>query len=181
MEFANNKVKILAGVLVLVIGFGVYGTRTIQIPAPSIKVPNSCLNTPVLAAIKSTIPGASFIPTKWAPAPNTELADILNNGGIACSYGLQSAEVGVTIKWLADEKNYYESWSESWLKDGYAKVDLSSFGIANAYFLGKPQSKTQEINIWSLNFKSNGIWVSINRSSGGSYTAANNLIKALIK
>ena len=149
-------------------------------PSKSILIPNSCRESKALSAVQSEIPGGDFIDTKWTPAPNTELADVLNNGGIACSFGISSAEIGATIKWVKDDKKNFEKWVPSWLTDGYQKVDLTSHGLSNGYFLQKAQSATQEFNVWILNFKAGGVWVSIGRTSGTSISDGAKLIEAVI-
>jgi hypothetical protein len=148
--------------------------------AVSINIPISCPDSKVLAAVSSEINGAEFIDTKWTPAPETELADFLSNGGIACSFGISNAEIGATVRWVKDDKNNFEKWIPSWVKDGYEKVNLSEFGITEGYFLQKAQSDTQEFNIWILNFKTGGVWVSIGRTSGSSINDGKKLIDAVI-
>lgn len=150
-------------------------------PSVSISIPNSCATSKVLEAIQDEIPGSAFIDTKWTPAPDTELFDFLNNGGIACSYGLASAEIGATVRWVDDKKSNFEKWLPTWIENGYQKVDLSEFGLREGYFLQKSQSETQEFNIWSLNFKANGVWVSISRTAGDSIGAGRNLIEAVLE
>jgi hypothetical protein len=146
----------------------------------SINIPISCPDSKVLAAVRTEINGAEFIDTKWTPAPDTELADVLNNGGIACSFGLSSAEIGATVRWAKDDKNNFEKWIPTWVKEGYEKVNLSQYGLTNGYFLQKSQSATQEFNVWILNFKAGGVWVSIGRTSGTSINDGKKLIEAVI-
>lgn len=43
--------------------------------------------------------GFVLIDTMWNPMPDTELAAALTAGGVACSYGIQEAEVGATLLW----------------------------------------------------------------------------------
>lgn len=148
--------------------------------AKVINIPESCLASKALLAVKEEITGATFIDTKWTPAPGTELADVLNNGGLACSYGLQSAEIGATIRWVEDSKGNFEKWSTQWLNQGYTEVDLTKFGALKGYFLMKPQSATQEFSIWNLNFKLGEVWVSISRTSGTTLDAGSGLIKAVL-
>jgi hypothetical protein len=147
----------------------------------AINIPTTCPESKVLDAVASEVSGAQFIDTKWTPAPDTELADVLNNGGLACSFGLSSAEIGATVRWVKDDKNNFEKWIPSWLKEGYEKVKLSEYGVTEGYFLQKSQSDTQEFNIWNLNFKSGNVWVSISRTSGTSVLDGKNLINAVIR
>ena len=70
--------------------------------SPALAVPASCIETKMLTALKKTVPRAKFIDTAWTPAKGSELADVLNNSGIACSFGIQSAGVGLTVMWVKD-------------------------------------------------------------------------------
>ena len=145
-----------------------------------INIPSKCSESKVLQAVQQEIPGSKFIDTKWTPAADTELFDVLNNGGIACSFGIATAEIGSTVRWVEDSKMDYEKWIPKWEAQGYVKVNLAEFGVNDGYFLQKSQSDTQEFNIWILNFKSGGVWVSISRSAGASLAAGKNLIDAVI-
>lgn len=149
-------------------------------PPTSANIPTSCLESKVLKAVANEVSGAQFIDTKWTPAPNTELADVLSNSGIACSFGLSSAEIGATVRWVRDDKNNFEKWIPTWVKEGYEKVNLSQYGLTDGYFLQKTQSATQEFNVWILNFKTGGVWVSISRTSGTSINDGKKLIAAVI-
>jgi hypothetical protein len=159
------------------------GSKSPSIPPQKeveINIPSSCEVSNAFSAIKKEIPDSQFIDTKWAPAPNTELADFLENGGLACTYGVASAQIGATIRWVKDSKNNYEKWIPEWSKEGYQRVNLATFGVSDGYFLQKAQSTTQEFHLWILNFKSGGVWVSINRSSGESLNAGAGLIEAVL-
>ena len=145
-----------------------------------ISIPAKCTDSKVLNAVQQEIPGAVFIDTKWTPAPDTELADILNDGGIACSYGIASAEIGATVRWVLDGANNFDKWKNKWLENGYSQVDLKDFGLNKGYVLIKPQSETQEFAIWTLNFKESGVWVSISRTSGENLAAGKDIINAVI-
>ena len=179
MEF--TKIKALVSLLIIPLLVGC-GTSKVSAPKPEIKIniPSNCQTAKALSAVETEIAGAQVIDTKWQPAPDTELFDFLNNGGIACSFGVQSAEIGATLRWVVDTKNNYEKWSPEWLKQGYERVDLSKYGVPSGYFLVKPQSVNQEFHIWNLNFKSGGVWVSISRTSGDDLEAGKKLIEAVL-
>ena len=147
---------------------------------PKINIPSNCEDSKVLIAVQNEIPGSKFIDTKWTPSPDTELFDVLSNGGIACSFGIANAEIGATVRWLDDKKKNFEKWIPSWTQQGYEKVNLSNYGLKDGYFLQKSQSATQEFNIWILNFKASGVWVSISRSTGASLAAGSKLVDAVI-
>ena len=145
-----------------------------------ISIPAKCTDSKVLNAVQEEISGAVFIDTKWTPAPDTELADILNDGGIACSYGIASAEIGATVRWVLDGANNFDKWKNKWLENGCSQVDLKDFGLNKGYVLIKPQSETQEFAIWILNFKESGVWVSISRTAGENLAVGKDIINAVV-
>ena len=104
----------------------------------------------------------------------------MNNGGIACSYGIASAEIGATVRWVLDGANNFDKWKSKWLENGYSQVDLKDFGLNKGYVLIKPQSETQEFAIWTLNFKQSDVWVSISRTSGKNLAAGKDIINAVV-
>ena len=122
--------------------------------------PTDCAKTSVLAALPKDIPTPVLIKTPWQPAPGTELADVLNNGGIACSFGNQSAEIGATIFWVNDN-GLFDKRVAGWTTSGYEKVDIPNLDESAAYLLFKPVSATQEFHIWSLNFLFHGVWIEV--------------------
>ncbi|MEI6120759.1 MAG: hypothetical protein WCQ06_06595 [Actinomycetes bacterium] len=138
---------------------------TTPTPATKFVIPSDCTKTGLNAALSKIVSGSKYIATQWQPSPGTELAEFLNNGGIACSYGLQSAEIGITAKWVDDSKLIFENRESEWLKSGYTKVALDGIDSDAAYFLLKKQSPTQEFHVWSLNFKYKSAWFSLSCTS----------------
>jgi undecaprenyl-diphosphatase len=132
----------------------------------SYSVPKDCLDTDVLAALQKDVRQAQFIDTPWQPAPGTELADFLNNGGIACSYGMQSAEVGLTVDWVADGTKLFNSRTASWLGEGYQKIDIPNLMETDAYFMQKDQSLTNEFHQYHVKFLINGFWINVSSTFG---------------
>ena len=127
----------------------------------ALTIPTDCEKTGVLQALNRIVPDSHYIPTQWQPASGTELADVLNNGGLACSYGLQSAEVGTTVKWVSDASGLFEKRTTDWQAEGFIKVDISDLKNSEAYFQLKKQSATQEFHIWILNVKYRGAWIQV--------------------
>lgn len=127
----------------------------------ALAIPTNCESTQVLAALEKIVPNSKYIPTSWQPAAGTELADVLNNGGLACSYGLQSAEIGTTVKWVSDSSGLFEKRVSGWFSEGYTKVDIAELPTSEAYFLLKKQSATQEFHVWNLNVKYRGAWIQV--------------------
>jgi len=136
---------------------------TTPTPTPTTKfsIPSDCNKTGLNEALAKIVKGSKYIATQWQPALGTELADVLNNGGLACSYGLESAEIGATARWVQDKNMIFENRVNGWLKDWYSKVLLDGVDTDAAYFLLKRQSPTQEFHIWVLNFKYQGAWFSL--------------------
>jgi undecaprenyl-diphosphatase len=132
----------------------------------SYSIPKDCLDTDVLAALQKDVRQAQFIDTPWQPAPGTELADFLNNGGIACSYGMQSAEVGLTVDWVADGTKLFNSRTASWLGEGYQKIDIPNLMETDAYFMQKDQSLTNEFHQYHVKFLINGFWINVSSTFG---------------
>jgi hypothetical protein len=135
----------------------------------------------MLDAVKQTIPNATIIATNWTPALGTELADVINDGGIACSYGVQSAEIGATAMWVENKSQIFEYRIPAWLNMGYHRVDIVGYPKARAYLLFKPQSPTQEFRIWQLELLVDGYWIRLSTSSGDTVQSNISLITATVK
>jgi len=146
----------------------------------SYSVPKDCLSTDVLAALQKDVRQAQFIDTPWQPAPGTELADFLNNGGIACSYGMQSAEVGLTVDWVADGTKLFNSRTASWLGEGYQKIDIPNLMETDAYFMQKDQSPTNEFSQYHVKFLINGFWINVSSTFGKTIEDGSGWIKAAV-
>ena len=136
-------------------------THNLSPKAVALTIPTDCEKTGVNEALDAIVPGSTYIPTQWQPATGTELADFLNNGGLACSYGLQSAEIGTTVKWVSDKNDLFEKRVASWLADGFTKVTIPGLEDSDSYFLLKKQSATQEFHVWMLNVKYRGAWIQL--------------------
>jgi hypothetical protein len=158
---------------------------TMNSPAPtlptSLTQPTDCTKTAMRAAVNAIVPNSQYIKTQWQPAPGTELADTLNNGGIACSYGLQSAAIGVTARWVKETGDLFAKRIPGWTTDGYSRVDLPGVDENAAYFIAKPQSGTQEFNVWILNISYKGFWISISSSFSHTLEEGKPLVDAALK
>ena len=146
----------------------------------ALAVPASCIETKVLAALKQTVPDAKFVSTEWTPSTGTELADVLNNSGIACSFGVQSAGVGLTAMWVKDTKRLYEARIAKWIQEGAKQVDIAQMDESSAYLLHKPQSTSQEFNIWRLNVLIHGFWIQLGLSYGDTLDSGLPLLRAAV-
>jgi hypothetical protein len=155
-------------IVALIGAIGLSGCGTAGKPVPTkssvvmpLAIPTDCKETSVLPEMQKIAGGSQFIPTQWQPAPGTELADVLENGGLACSYGLQSAEIGTTVKWVSNAKGLFEKRIAGWVNEGFTKVDIPGLNDSEAYFQLKKQSPTQEFHIWILNVKYRGAWIQV--------------------
>lgn len=193
LKFVTNKsfmpfiiYRIALGSLVL--GLLATGTikdsadaKTVAPVAPiSYSVPKDCFTTDVLAALQKDVRQAQFIDTPWEPAPGTELADFLNNGGIACTYGMESAEVGITVNWVGNGEKYFNLRSAGWLDEGFEKIDIPNLMESQAYFLHKDQSPTNEFHIYRVNFLINGFWIQLSSSFGNTIEDSSGWIAAAV-
>ena len=151
-----------------------------QVKPISYSVPKDCQSTKVLAALQKDVRQAQFIDTPWQPAPGTELADFLNNGGIACSYGMQSAEVGVTVDWVADGTTMFNARTAGWLAEGYQKIDIPNLMESEAYFLQKDQSPTNEFSQYQVKFLINGFWINLSSTFGKTIEDGSGWIQAAV-
>lgn len=142
-------------------------------------VPLNCNTTKILSALQPLVKGASFIDTQWKPAPGTDLEAILKNGGIACTYGDQPNEIGVTVSW-ARGVELFNSRKSGWLSQGFVAEKLSDPDISESYFLGQAQDATHEFHRWEVNFLYGDIWIQVQSSMGVSISDNAEVIQAAL-
>ena len=150
------------------------------VKAISYSVPTDCLTSDVLPALQKDVRQAQFIDTPWQPAPGTELADFLNNGGIACSYGMQSAEVGITVDWVANGTVMFSNRTAGWISEGYQKIDIPNLMESEAYFFQKDQSPTNEFSQYHVKFLINGFWINLSSTFGKTIEDGSGWISAAV-
>jgi len=138
-------------------------------------VPSECPQGDFLAAVGQYVSGSTFIDTPWEPAPDTDLAAALDAGGVACSYGIQEAEVGATVLW-APSAPTFESRRAVWKADGQARVDVPGASEAWALF----ESAGAERHLWALNLLIDGAWIQINATFLSDLDEAQPLVDAAI-
>jgi undecaprenyl-diphosphatase len=146
----------------------------------SYSVPKDCESTKVLAALQKDVRQAQFIEMPWEPAPGTELADFLNNGGIACTYGIQSAEVGISVDWVADATSLFDNRVEGWISRGFQKIDIPFLSESEAYFFQMDQSPTNEFSQYQVKFLINGFWINLNSSFGKTIDDSSEWLQAAV-
>ena len=127
------------------------------------KVPASCEIPEVVAEFAAQVPESKFVPTDWQPLPDTDLAAVLDNNGIACSYGIQVAEVGGTVLWTANGENIWEQRKASWIEFGETPIDLPGIDETAAYVL-KEETESGEMHVWKVNLLINDVWIQVGAS-----------------
>ena len=143
-------------------------------------VPSECLETPALSAIRKQVNEAEFQEREWDLIEGTDLFATYNAGGIACTYGLQEAEVGATILWAPDNKILFSELTPNWISSGQKWIDLPGIEEEAAYYLSEGIEGQGESHIWSVNLLINGIWIQVGATFFNSLEDAIPVIKAAI-
>lgn len=171
-----KKLAIILASLLLLTGCGSDPEVTTAPELPS--VPNDCTKTKILAAFPEKVPNPKFIDTQWEPSEGTDLYAAYNAGGIACSYGIQEAEVGATILWAPDNQILFDERSAEWIKAGQKEVDLPDFAEEKAYVLTEGTEGQGEYHVWAINYLIDGAWIQVGATFFGSIEEAMPLVKA---
>lgn len=124
--------------------------------------PVSCELPAVIAAFNQRLDEATFIPTDWQPAEGTDLYDVYEAGGIACTYGIESAEIGGTLMWAPASDELWLEKSTEWKAAGYVVVDIPDVDEHEALVLESTSADGQAV--WYINFHIGGVWVQFGAS-----------------
>ena len=149
-------------------------TTAPQLPS----VPSDCNKTKVLAAFPEKVPNPKYIDTEWEPSEGTDLYAAYNAGGIACSYGIQEAEIGATILWAPDNQILFNERSAEWIKSGQKELDLPDFDEEKAYVLTEGTEGQGEYHVWAINYLIDGVWIQVGATFFGSIDEAMPIVKA---
>lgn len=141
-------------------------------------VPLFCDQTKVLGAFPEKVPNPKYIKTDWEPAEGTDLYAAYNAGGIACSYGIQEAEIGATILWAPDYGLTFSSLEEGWKSSGMVAIDLPDFNEEKAYVLTEGKEGAGEFHVWKINALVDGFWIQVAATFFSSIDEAMPLVKA---
>lgn len=134
-----------------------------QIPANEIgEVPTTCELEEVVAAFNERLEGAAFIPTEWQPAEGTDLFEVYEAGGIACTYGIESAEIGGTVMWAMTSDDVWLTKSADYKSEGYVAVDIPDLEEHEALVLESTGADGQAV--WYINFHIQGVWIQFGAS-----------------
>jgi hypothetical protein len=148
---------------------------------PEFYVPGDCTATEILAALPDSILNPIFIDTPWEPAEGTDLFEAYSRGGIACTYGIQEAEIGATILWSPDDEEVFNSRISEWTKAGQVKTDLPGIDEGAAYVLAQGDENSVERHVWSINLLIDGFWIQVNATFLQTIDEAIPLVKAAIE
>ena len=173
--------RIALGIVAALLLTSCSSSDEVKAPAPKFYVPNDCTKTAILAALPDSIPNPKFIDTQWEPAEGTDLFEVYSRGGIACSYGIQAAEIGATILWSPNDEGVFESRIPEWTKAKQVKTDLPGIEEDAAYVLSEGDENSAERHVWSINLSIEGIWIQVNATFLQTIEEAIPLVKAAIK
>ena len=100
-----RKILGIAVSLILLAGCSSFAQEATDGKMAQLTPPVSCEQELVIQAFADQVEGSRYVPTDWQPFPGTDLYDIYEAGGIACTYGIQVAEVGGTVMWASDSSS----------------------------------------------------------------------------
>ena len=123
-------------------------------------VPTDCEIAGVISAFDEQVAGSQYVPTEWEPAEGTDLAAVYDAGGIACSYGIQEAEIGGTVLWAPASDELWAERSAQWQADGQTSIDLANIE-EDAAFILQDGTAADEMHVWTINLLIDGLWIQI--------------------
>ncbi|MEY4379825.1 MAG: hypothetical protein RLZZ378_228 [Actinomycetota bacterium] len=126
-------------------------------------IPINCQSTKMLQAFLPDVKNPEYIPTKWQPAAGTDLAIAIDNGGIACTYGLAEAGIGTTVYWVENAENIFTERIKNWQSSGFTEFDIPNLQEKFAY-INLNSSQVAEIHSAAVNFLIDKVWIQINCS-----------------
>ena len=160
-------VDLKAGVVVaLLLLSGCSSTSSSSTPsvAATYSVPTTCELPKILAAFDAQVTGSKYIKTDWQPDKGTDLYDVLKAGGIACTYGIQVAEIGGTVLLSPISNSAWEKKKTAWLSSGQILIDLAGIDESSATILKEGSTSADEMHVWGVNLLYKGIWIQVNAS-----------------
>ena len=155
--------KILVGAvsLILVVGCSSPTQEASDGKMAQLTPPTSCEQELVIQAFADQVEGSRFVPTEWDPYPGTDLFDIYEAGGIACTYGIQVAEVGGTVMWASNVDNLWDRKKSQWLEQGQVEIDLPGINETDAVILKEGSPSAGEMHVWAINLLINDVWIQV--------------------
>lgn len=137
-----------------------------EVPPPASVIPSSC-DLPELVELIDGLgfPGAIDVTPLWDPADGTDLKLALDNGGLACAWGVPETDGGVVVYWVPVTDALWIEASELWTSDGMESIDVPDLAEDAAFFTYLPQSETNEFPRWELNVRFTDLWIQVATSS----------------
>ena len=126
--------------------------------------PTTCELPEIVKAFDDQVDGSVYVPTEWQPSEGTDLYDAINNGGIACTYGIQVAEVGGTVLFAALTQKQWDEKKAPWTGFGQLPIDLPGLDETDAMILKEGSTGADEMHVWAINLYIQGVWISVNAS-----------------
>jgi hypothetical protein len=173
-----KKFAVFVSLAILLAGCGT-ATKT-PTTTPAFHPPANCNDTNVLSALPQDLTNPMYIPTDWQPAPGTDLEAILNGGGIACTYGVQQAEIGATVSWVKNSKDLFASRIAGWKSAGFEEKKIAGVTADQIYVISDAAMNAREIHSWNANILVKGNWIQVSASYIYKDTEAVTLINAAI-
>ena len=133
-------------------------------PVQFLNAPTTCELPDVINTFNDSIAGSKYVPTDWQPYPGTDLAAAIDVGGIACTYGIQVAEVGGTVIWAPNKDGLWDQRTELWSASTYEKFDIDGINEDDAYILRDDVTGADGAQIWQINLLISGVWIQIGAS-----------------
>ena len=159
-----RKILLVAVSLILVVGCSSPTQETSEGKMAQLTPPVSCEQELVIQAFADQVEGSRYVPTDWQPSPGTDLYDIYEAGGIACTYGIQVAEVGGTVMWASNVDNLWDSKKTQWLEQGQVQIDLPGINETDAVILKEGSTSADEMHVWAINLLINDVWIHVGAS-----------------
>lgn len=157
-----KKIALIASLVLLLAGCG--NAAKTPSATPLFTPPANCNDTNVLSALPQDLTNAMYIPTEWQPAPGTDLEAVLNGGGIACTYGVQQAEIGATVSWVKNSKDLFASRIAGWKSAGFEVQKIAGVEADVIYVISDAAMNAREIHSWNANILVKGNWIQVSAS-----------------
>lgn len=156
-----RKIIAIASAFILLTGCAASTPLATDEKMAQLAPPASCEQELVIQAFADQVEGSRYVPTDWQPFPGTDLYDIYEAGGIACTYGIQVAEVGGTVMWASNVENLWETKKVQWLESGLLEIDLPGINETSAVILKEGSTSADEMHVWAINLLIHGVWIHV--------------------
>ena len=143
-------------------------------------VPRDCNQQRMIDAFSEQVPDSKYVPTQWQPAEGTDLKAIYDKGGIACTYGIEVAEVGGTVMWANVDKEFWNERAQAWKTYGQTSIDIPGIDESAAYISKEESTSADEMHVWGVNVLIGDLWIQLNATFLQTIEEAVPLIQAAI-